>query len=161
SASNCRRPFMSPTFCRRRPPPHTASSRFPGRSPQTDGSARLLRFSAPSPKNERGPMPVRPRVSLCLIVRNEEQNLPACLAPVAPLVDEMVVVDTGSIDNTPRVAAELGARVFDFAWQDDFAAARNESLRRASGDWALWLDADDRLDAANVRRLSDLLAALG
>src|ERR1700730_15626481 len=88
----------------------------------------------------------RAHVSLCLIARNEEANLPACLESAADLVDEIVVVDTGSTDRTKEVAARFGARIYDFAWVDDFSAARNESLRHASGDWIFWLDADDRLD---------------
>ncbi|MCS6851795.1 MAG: glycosyltransferase [Gemmataceae bacterium] len=100
------------------------------------------------------------RVSLCMIVRNEEASLPACLATVSDLVDEIVVVDTGSTDHTRQRAIQLGARVYDFPWCDDFAAARNESLRHASGDWIFWMDADDRLDAVNrerFRRLKDQL----
>jgi GT2 family glycosyltransferase/tetratricopeptide (TPR) repeat protein len=102
----------------------------------------------------------RPRVSLCMIVKNEEANLPACLATAADLVDEVVVVDTGSTDRTRAVAARSGARVFDFPWVDDFAAARNESLRHAGGEWIFWLDADDRLDADNRARLRSVLAGL-
>src|SRR5262245_19779528 len=89
------------------------------------------------------------RISLCVIARNEDANLPACRQSVADLVDEMIVVDTGSTDRTKEVAALLGARVFDFAWVDSFAAARNESLRHATGDWIFWLDGDERLDDAN------------
>ncbi|MBV9122785.1 MAG: tetratricopeptide repeat protein, partial [Planctomycetes bacterium] len=96
----------------------------------------------------------------CMIVRNEEANLPACLGSVADLVDEMVLVDTGSTDRTRDVAASLGARVVDFPWVDDFAAARNESLRHATGDWAFWLDADDRLDEGNRRKLRALFTRL-
>ncbi len=102
----------------------------------------------------------RAKVSLCLIVRNEENNLRPCLTPVSPLVDEVIVVDTGSTDGTREVAAQLGARVFEFPWCDDFAAARNHALDRTAGDWIIWLDADDRLDAVNSRRLGDLLAKL-
>jgi tetratricopeptide (TPR) repeat protein len=101
------------------------------------------------------------RVSLTMIVKNEEQNLPACLASAADLVDELIVVDTGSTDRTKRVAARHGARVFDFPWVDDFAAARNEALRHATGDWILWLDADDRIDEPNRRKLRGLFAQLG
>ena len=96
-------------------------------------------------------------VSLCVIARNEATNLPACLGPLLPFVGETIVVDTGSTDGTRAVAESMGARVFDFAWCDDFAAARNESLRRATSDWILWMDADDRVDAANAARLGDLL----
>jgi glycosyltransferase involved in cell wall biosynthesis len=95
-----------------------------------------------------------------MIVRNEEALLPACLASLADLMAEVIAVDTGSADRTREVAASFGARVFDFAWCDDFAAARNESLRHATGDWVLWLDADERLDDANRDRLQALLDAL-
>jgi tetratricopeptide (TPR) repeat protein len=75
-------------------------------------------------------------------------------------LDEMVVVDTGSTDRTKAIAAELGARVFDFPWVDSFAAARNESLRHATGGWVFWLDADDRLDEGNRAKLQTLLRSL-
>jgi tetratricopeptide (TPR) repeat protein len=96
-----------------------------------------------------------------LIVKDEEANLPACLASAAGLADEVIVVDTGSSDRTREVAAAAGARVFEFAWVDDFAAARNECLRHASGDWIFWLDADDRLDEENRGKLRDLFVSLG
>ena len=66
-------------------------------------------------------------------------------------MDEMIVVDTGSTDRTKQVAAALGARVYDFVWEDSFAAARNESLRHATGDWVLWLDGDEHFDDADLR----------
>ncbi|RLA82098.1 MAG: hypothetical protein DRG36_00120 [Deltaproteobacteria bacterium] len=83
------------------------------------------------------------RLSLCMIVRDEERDLPLCLESVQGLVDEIIVVDTGSEDRTPQVAREFGAKVYPFRWINDFAAARNESLRHATGDYILWLDADD------------------
>jgi glycosyltransferase involved in cell wall biosynthesis len=95
-----------------------------------------------------------------MIVKNEEDNLPACLDCAAGLVDEIIVVDTGSTDRTREVAAQRGARVFDFPWIDDFATARNETLRHATGEWIFWLDADDRLDEDNRRRLRSLLDEL-
>ncbi|MCS6850164.1 MAG: tetratricopeptide repeat protein [Gemmataceae bacterium] len=100
------------------------------------------------------------RVSLTMIVRNEEANLVDCLRSVAGLVDEIVVVDTGSSDRTREVAASFGAAVWEFPWCDDFAAARNESLRRATGDWVFWMDADDRLDADNRDRFRRLRGEL-
>jgi glycosyltransferase involved in cell wall biosynthesis/Tfp pilus assembly protein PilF len=103
----------------------------------------------------------RPRVSLCLIVKNEEANLPDCLGSAADLVDEVVVVDTGSTDKTKEIAARYGARVFNFPWCDNFAAARNETLRHATGDWIFWLDADDRVDEDNRAKLRQLFAGLG
>jgi len=102
----------------------------------------------------------RSRVSLCVIVKDEEENLPACLGSCADLVDEVIVVDTGSTDRTKEVAARYGAKVFDFPWVDDFAAARNESLRHATGDYIFWLDADDRLDEDNHAKLRALFASL-
>lgn len=96
------------------------------------------------------------RVSLCMIVRDAARTLEACLASVRPWVDEMVVVDTGSVDETPEIARGFGARVFHFPWCDDFAAARNESLRHARGEWIFWMDADDTIDEVNGRGLRRL-----
>ena len=79
-------------------------------------------------------------LSLAMIVKNEAANLPRCLASVQGLVDEMVVVDTGSTDDTVAIAESFGARMGHFPWTDDFAAARNESLRLCTGGWVLVLD---------------------
>ncbi len=92
-------------------------------------------------------------LSLCMIVRDSKRTLCAALESVRPWVDEMVVVDTGSLDDTPQIAQELGARVFHFPWCDDFSAARNESLRHACGKWLFWMDSDDTIDEVNGRRL--------
>jgi tetratricopeptide (TPR) repeat protein len=86
--------------------------------------------------------------------------LPACLESVAGLFDDIVVLDTGSTDRTKEIAAQLGARVADFPWVDDFAAARNECLKHARGAWIFWMDADDRLDAENREKLGVLLGGL-
>src|SRR5689334_10023856 len=69
------------------------------------------------------------RISLTMIVRDEERNLGQCLAPVASLFDEIVIVDTGSRDQTRSIARQYTPHVFDFPWTDDFSAARNEALR--------------------------------
>jgi tetratricopeptide (TPR) repeat protein len=84
-------------------------------------------------------------LTLCTIVKNEEATLSRTLDSVKGVVDEIVVVDTGSRDRTREIARESGARVYDFEWCDDFAAARNESLKHAQGDWILVLDADEVL----------------
>jgi tetratricopeptide (TPR) repeat protein len=84
-------------------------------------------------------------ISLCMIVRNESQNLARCLASVKPYVDEMIVVDTGSEDNTVEIAHQYGANVSHFTWCDDFAAARNYAVSQATSDWILTLDADEEL----------------
>jgi GT2 family glycosyltransferase len=146
---------------------HSAGYRLPprGTSPDapslngTPASAAAEAGSALMPA-VNGLAPRRQRVSLCMIVKDEEANLPSCLRSAADLVDEVVVVDTGSTDNTRAVAESLGARVFEFPWCDSFAAARNESLRHATGDWCFWLDADDRIDDANRDKLQRLFAAL-
>ena len=86
-----------------------------------------------------------PGLSLCMIVRDEESFLPGSLAAAAPLVDEIVIVDTGSTDRTPRIAAAAGARLLEDPWRDDFSRARNLALDAARGLWILVLDADERL----------------
>ncbi len=100
------------------------------------------------------------RVSLTMIVRDEEANLPACLAGLGGLFYEIVVVDTGSSDRTRDIALGLGAKVFDVPWSDSFAAARNAALDRATGDYVFWLDADDRLDETNRKKLAAVFASL-
>ncbi|NJM95948.1 MAG: tetratricopeptide repeat protein [Phormidesmis sp. RL_2_1] len=84
-------------------------------------------------------------LSLCMIVKDEAVNLPRCLASVKDLVDEIVVIDTGSGDNTPMLAEAAGAKVNFLMWGDDFAHARNVSLDQATQDWILVLDADETL----------------
>lgn len=91
--------------------------------------------------------PSEPLLSACLVVRDEAEMLPDCLASLRGVADEIVVVDTGSTDGTPEIARQLGARVSHFQWCDDFAAARNAALDRAHGRWVLQIDADERLTA--------------
>jgi tetratricopeptide (TPR) repeat protein len=106
--------------------------------------------------------PAKPvKVSLSMIVKNEEANLPYSLGSVADLVDEVVIADTGSTDRTREIAVGFGARVVDFPWCDSFGAARNASLEQATGKWVLWLDGDDRLDEANRERMRQLFTQLG
>jgi Glycosyl transferase family 2 len=82
------------------------------------------------------------RLSLCMIVRDEERMLARCLSAVAGAVDEIVIVDTGSTDATIEIARSYGARVFERAWTGSFAEARNVSFDAAHGDWVMYLDAD-------------------
>ena len=105
-------------------------------------------------------IPGKARTSLTMIVKDEQDNLPHCLSSVVGLFDEIVIVDTGSIDRTPEIAREFGARVFDFVWVDDFAAARNAALARATGDYVFWLDADDVVDPPEREKLRALLDGL-
>src|SRR5262245_11447349 len=88
-------------------------------------------------------------MSLCLIMRTNAWTIGRCLESVRPWVDEMICVDTGSTDDTPKIAERLGARVYRFPWCDSFSAARNESFRHARGEWIFWMDSDDVIDATN------------
>jgi tetratricopeptide (TPR) repeat protein len=99
-----------------------------------------------------------PRLAVCLIARNEAENLPRALASVAEIADEIVVVDTGSTDDTVAVARRLGARVGRVEWQNDFAAARNAALELATARWILSLDADEELAPESVAPLRRLVA---
>jgi tetratricopeptide (TPR) repeat protein len=97
------------------------------------------------------------RLTLCLIARDEEQMLPACLASVRGVVDRIVAADTGSTDRTREILRAAGAEVFEFAWRDDFAAARNAVLERVRDGHVLVLDADERLAGGAGRVLRDAL----
>jgi glycosyltransferase involved in cell wall biosynthesis len=99
-----------------------------------------------------------PKIALSMIVRNAAETLRACIESVRGVVDEIVIADTGSTDNTPAIARDCGARVIEFPWGNDFAAARNRSLAEVKADWALILDADEILDPAAVRAIPSLLA---
>ena len=99
----------------------------------------------------------RPSLSLCMIVKNEEDYLKACLESVEGVVDEIIVVDTGSTDETVAIAEQFDAEVHHIPWNDDFAEARNESIKHASGDWIFQLDADERLDPESKKELRDWL----
>ena len=105
------------------------------------------------------PPPAWPAVSLCMIVKNEEATLADCLQAVGNFPAEIIVVDTGSTDRTVEIARRFGAQVEHFTWIDDFAAARNESLKYAMGEWIFWLDADDRLSPENLTRLKQAVAS--
>ena len=99
-------------------------------------------------------------LSLCMIVKNEEERLGRCLDSVRDAVDEIVILDTGSDDGTKDVARRYTDRVFDYVWKDDFADARNTSFSYATRPFILWLDADDVLDSAEAEKLAALKARL-
>ena len=82
-------------------------------------------------------------ITLCLIVKNEQDNLRKCLESAINFVDEIVVVDTGSEDTTKKIAAEFTDKIYDFSWCDDFSSARNFSISKATNEWILILDADE------------------
>jgi cytochrome c-type biogenesis protein CcmH/NrfG len=96
-------------------------------------------------------------ISAAMIVRDEEAVLADCLASIRDVVDEIVLVDTGSTDRSPEIARQFGARLFDYRWRDDFAAARNEALARARGRFILYIDADERLSTTSRSDVARLL----
>lgn len=96
-------------------------------------------------------------ISLCMIVKNEEKNLPRCLRSLLPVVDELVIADTGSIDRTCEIAAIFGARVIRIPWTDDYSAARNASLNEARGEWILAMDADEVISAQDYDTIRSLV----
>jgi tetratricopeptide (TPR) repeat protein len=97
------------------------------------------------------------KVSLCMIVCNEETCLPTCLDSVRHLVDEILIVDTGSTDGSLVIADQAGARVVSMSWQGDFAQARNLSLAQAGGDWILVMDADEVLEPCTRKEFERFL----
>lgn len=97
------------------------------------------------------------RVSACLIVRDEAHAIDACLSSLQGIVDEIVVVDTGSIDDTVARVKRYPTSLFTFDWCDDFSAARNFALSQATGDWILYIDADERAKVADQSALAAIL----
>ena len=99
-----------------------------------------------------------PTLSLCMIVKDEEEHLPNALNSVKDAVDEIIIVDTGSTDNTIEIARSFGAKVYHYEWNNNFASARNEALKYATCDWILSMDADDEMNADDIRRLKEVLS---
>lgn len=95
-------------------------------------------------------------LSLCAIVKNEEENLHKCLNSAKNLVDEIVIVDTGSTDRTKEVALKYTDKIFDFDWCNDFSKARNFSLSKAANDWVMVLDADEEIKSFNLDDINKL-----
>ncbi|MDE7301462.1 MAG: glycosyltransferase family 2 protein, partial [Clostridia bacterium] len=95
-------------------------------------------------------------LSICMIVKDEEATLARCLDCVKNLADELIIVDTGSVDKSVEIARRYTDKVYFFDWCDDFAAARNFSFSMATGDYVMWLDADDVITDDNVEKLSEL-----
>ncbi len=94
-----------------------------------------------------------PKVTLSMIVKNEEKYLRGCLESVKDVVDEIVIVDTGSTDNTLKIAEEFGAKIYHFEWIKDFSAARNFALSKSTGNWILYLDADERIEQKSKKEI--------
>lgn len=98
-------------------------------------------------------------LSLCMIVKNEANRLPRCLESVRSIVNEAIVLDTGSTDETVSIARSFGAQVQHFTWNHDFAAARNQCLKYAQGDWVLVLDADEVLMPSAIATIQQAIAS--
>lgn len=104
-----------------------------------------------------GLKPEKPFITLSMIVKNEEKFLPDCLESVRGIVDEIVIADTGSTDKTLEIARSFGAKIVNFPWQNDFSAARNASLQNCTGEWILYLDADERIDPKQAEYIRSTL----
>ena len=94
-----------------------------------------------------------PKISLCMIVKNEEEVIERCLKSICCFVDEIIIVDTGSTDKTKQLAKNFTNHIFDFVWCDDFSKARNFAISKASGDYVMWLDADDVVPKSTLNYL--------
>ena len=99
-------------------------------------------------------------ISLCMSVKNEASTLPRCLDTVGDLADEIIIVDTGSTDNTMEIAKQYTDLIYQFEWCDNFSAARNYAFAQASMEYCMWLDADDVLEPEDQKRFQELKAAL-
>ncbi len=120
--------------------------------------------AAQSVRNKLGPLRIDPErnhqgisISLCMIVKDEEKNLPRCLKSLLPVVDEIIIADTGSTDHTREIASVFGARVISIPWDGNYSAARNASLKEASGNWILVMDADEVISAQDYEVLRTLV----
>ena len=99
-------------------------------------------------------------ISLCMIVKNEEESLPRILELMCGVVDEIIIVDTGSTDSTKDIARKYTPLVFDFSWNQDFSAARNYACSKATMDYWMWMDADDMITPANRKTFMELKSTL-
>ena len=96
------------------------------------------------------------QISLCMIVKDEQATLKRCLDSVASVVDEIVIVDTGSSDSSKEIARLFTDKVYDYVWNDDFSAARNFSFEHGTKEWLMWLDADDVISETSREKLAEL-----
>ncbi|WP_340637609.1 glycosyltransferase [Bacillus thuringiensis] len=101
-----------------------------------------------------------PTISLCMIVKNEEKNITTCLESVKDIIDEIIIVDTGSTDKTVKICETFNAKIFYVEWNNSFSDVRNFGLKQAKGDWILWLDADEEMDLEDSKHLKKFIAQL-
>jgi GT2 family glycosyltransferase/2-polyprenyl-3-methyl-5-hydroxy-6-metoxy-1,4-benzoquinol methylase len=141
-----------------RPVPPVPAPGLPAPEVADDAPALHSRFTLLShPTDGLLLRPKSIRLSLCMIVRDNEATIGPALNSIASWVDEIIVVDTGSKDRTPEICRQFGAELHNFAWCDDFSAARNESLKYARGDWVFWMDSDDTIPVECGRQLRSLV----
>ncbi|AWI03307.1 hypothetical protein B9W14_01945 [Clostridium drakei] len=107
--------------------------------------------------NKTGVINLNSTLSVCMIVKNEAKNIGRCLRSISHVADEIIVVDTGSIDNTKEIAKQYGAKIYDFKWIDDFSKARNYSLSKATCNWILVLDGDDEFEKEDTNKLLNII----
>lgn len=101
-----------------------------------------------------------PTISLCMIVKNEEMHIARCLNSVAELVDEIIIVDTGSTDRTVEIVSDYTSKIYLYPWKEDFSDARNYSFSHASMDYCMWMDADDILEETEKEKFLQLKQSL-
>ena len=135
----------------RQPANHPADKRYKGLLREFQGA-----FTAAVPQLVK--LGSQQKLSVCMIVKNEERALERCLRSVEKITDELVIVDTGSTDRTLEIAERFKANIGHFEWQDDFAVARNAALEMATGDWVLSIDADQWLDEKSLRPIRAAMA---
>ncbi len=97
------------------------------------------------------------KISLCIICKDEEDKIERCITSVSKIVDEAIVIDTGSTDNTIAIAKRNGAKVYEMKWEDDFSKARNFALNKASGDWIIFLDADEYMMEQSIAHIREVI----
>lgn len=116
----------------------------------------IYQQSFPTHSNQNGPI----TISLCMIVKNEEVVIARCLDSVSDVVDEYVMVDTGSTDKTIEILQKYTDKIYNFKWIDDFSSARNYAFDHATMDYLMWLDADDVISEADLEKLKELKRTL-
>lgn len=125
------------------------------------GVDRLIKIAKQNLRKQNPPKPEDITISLCMIVRDSGKNLQLCLDSVKNVVDEIIIVDTGSTDNTVALAKKYTQKVFHYKWKNNFAQARNFSIKQATKDWILVLDDDEALTVASAKNIRKFLAQAG